>query len=283
MLRTGEPVTDEVALQMHVDPEVWEMMKDLTFETFGQEIEALFTEFAGRVFKEFDEEIHVADLDYNPGWETYAAVDHGTTNPFVWLLLQIDPLDGTTHVLREIHQPGLDIEEAVQMVIDRGLCPDGLRKFYPDPANPGDNRYMSKKLKIRAIGGTGGPIDIRLRLIRQALKVRNVHLPLEDPDRKPRILFDRKGCPETIREMIDYRYPKTVEEAKLLASNAPEKPLKKDDHSPEALGRYFLGRWGSPGPARTRVTSGEVAADPTYSGMRRGRQTAEPLPAWAGR
>lgn len=275
--------SDEKALSLGVDSEVYELLKDLTYETFGQEIEALFTEFAGRVFKTFDEEIHVRDLEFNPGWETVAAVDHGTTNPFVWLLIQIDPVSGRTHVLKEIHQPGLDIEEAVAMIKDRQLCPPGLKLFYPDPANPGDNKYISKHLRIRSVGGTGGPIETRLRIIRTALQVRNLHLPEGDSERQPQILFNRNGCPETIREMNDYRYPKTVEEAKLSNSNAPEKPLKKDDHAPEALGRYFVARWGRGlDTHRARQSSGIVNADPGQS-RRQGQGSADKLPAWATR
>ena len=282
MKRRQQLVDARTAVAMGVDPEVYELLRDLTYETFGQEIEALFTEFAGRVFKEFDEEVHVTDLEFQPGWETVAAVDHGTTNPFVWLLIQIHPLDGRTHVLREIHQPGLDIEEAVQLIIERQMCPSNLKVFYPDPANPGDNKYMSKKLNIRAMGGTGGLLETRLRIIRSALTVRNQHLEYGDPERNPMLLIDR-SCVETIREMNDYRYPKTVEEARLMASNAPEHPLKKDDHSPEALGRYFVARWGRSSNlrgSRVRTPDWRAGTEPARRGQ---RDPGKALPAWATR
>ena len=75
------------------DPEIAAMRRDISRETFGQEVEALFTEFVGRVFKEFSEEVHVRDFGYTPGRRTFAAVDYGFTSPFVWLLVQLDEFD----------------------------------------------------------------------------------------------------------------------------------------------------------------------------------------------
>ena len=61
----------EVIPEEHgVDPEIAALVGDLTEEAFNQEIGALFTEFVGRVFKDFDEEIHVGDLPFDPRWKT---------------------------------------------------------------------------------------------------------------------------------------------------------------------------------------------------------------------
>ena len=73
---------------------------------FKQEIAADFTEYVGRVFQDFDEEIHVKNLDFNPDWETYAGVDYGFTNPSVWLLIQVSPF-GDVHILDEVYERGL--------------------------------------------------------------------------------------------------------------------------------------------------------------------------------
>jgi hypothetical protein len=56
--------------------------------------------------------------------------------------------------------------------------------------------------------------------------------------------------------MNDYRYKETAEQSALKDRNAPEEPMKKDDHSPEALGRFFSGYFGRPystGPRQSRV------------------------------
>lgn len=232
------------------DGEILSLRRDLSEETFNQEIGARFTEFVGRVFKLFEDEVHVRDLTFNSAWPTYAAVDYGFTNPFVWLLIQVDP-QGNVYVMDEFYQDGLTIDEAADELHDRGLVPSSLVTFYPDPASPGDTRALENRFRVRSTGGTGGELKDRLRLIRASLKLRETGLP--------RLLINRK-CRETIREMNDYRYPKSAEEAAARGHAVPENPLKKDDHTPEALGRFFIGHFGSPADGGTRQSDADMAA-----------------------
>lgn len=244
------PITDSVIKSLGINPEIGALLRDLTKETFRQEIGAEFSEFVGRVFKDFDEEIHVRDLQYRHDLPVYAACDYGFTNPFVWLLIQIDDM-GTVYVIDEMYESGLTIDEAIVEIKLRGLNPDALHEFFPDPASPGDSRAIQNKLHIRPRRGTGGELNMRLRMIRAALKERHQELPPGHPDRKPKLIIDRK-CTNMIREMNDYRYPKTVAEAAEMKSNIPELPMKKDDHTPEALGRFFAGMFNVPERAGTK-------------------------------
>lgn len=241
--------------RLGIDPEIASLVRDLNDATFDQEIGADFNTTAGRVFGDFDEEVHVADLKYNPAWETYAATDYGFTNPFVWLLIQIDPF-GRVYIIDEYYERGLTIDEIGWELRARPeLTPSGIIRFYPDPASPGDTMALEKHLKINSGGGTGGELETRLRYIRAALKVRNRHLPFGDPERRPMLLVNRR-CTNTIREMGVYKYP-----AKRGESNEPEKPMKKDDHTPEALGRFYAGHYGTPedeGTAETRITQARM-------------------------
>ena len=226
-----------------IDDEILASIADTTPEAFNQEIAADFTEFVGRVFKDFDEEVHVKDLEYNPSWPTYAGVDYGFTNPNVWLLIQVGPFN-EVHVLDEFYQPGLTAEEFADEIISRGLCPVGLRTFYPDPASPGDTRILENKLRVRATGGTGGELRYRLDAIRDALKEYPTHVPRGHVDRKPQLLIDRK-CQMTIHEFNEYRYPDSKKDGQ-NSTKQQELPMKKDDHTPEALGRFFAGHFGTP-------------------------------------
>lgn len=225
-----------------LDPEILSMEADLTTEAFNQEVGAEFSDFVGRVFKNFDEETHVKKLAFDPGFETYACVDYGWTNPFVWLLIQVDVWKNV-YVLGEVYGSHKRVDEVHHEIIEKGLCPPGLRYFYPDPAEPGDTRILESNLKISSIGDTGGPITDRLRLIRKALEVPQhlLHLPEGHEERVPKLFID-PSCKNLIREMNDYRYPETKEEAN---RNEAELPLKKDDHAPEALGRFFKGYFGT--------------------------------------
>jgi hypothetical protein len=238
-LNEGIPITTKLRTASGVDDEIIEMMLDLTEETFNQEVAALFTEFTGRVFKRFDDEIHVGDFIYRSDFRTYAAVDYGFTDPFVWLLIQEDPFTGTVYVLDELYESYLSIDDAARKVHQRGLD-RGVIEFYPDPASPGDTLALERHLRVRANPSTGGELNIRLRYIREALKDMNVHLPESDPLRHPKLLIDRR-CVNLIREMQDYRYPDRKKDQR-----GKDQPLDKDNHAPEALGRFYRGRYGDP-------------------------------------
>jgi hypothetical protein len=237
MLGDRQPVTSAVIEEVGIDPEVAQLMLDLTEPAFNQEIAAEFTDFVGRVFKEFDEEIHVGDFSYNPDWATYAAVDYGFTNPSVWLLIQVDQFGERIRVLDEVYESQLSPMDFAKEIQRRGLAPSGLQAFYPDPASPGDTRILESVLKVKGRGGTGGELKHRLDAIRQALRP----WPAHDPKPRPRLVFDRK-CKRTIQDFLDYRYPDRRDEQD---KNHPELPMKKDDHGPEALGRFYAGHFGT--------------------------------------
>lgn len=236
-------VDDAFCEAIGLDPEIAAMAVDLTDEAFNQEVGADFSEFVGRVFKEWDEEVHVKDIGFQPGWDTYACTDYGFTNPFVWLLLQVDPHKRYVNVLDEYYEYGVTPEEAAEEIKVRGLAPAGTRLFYPDPASPGDSKMLSEKLKIGIGRGTGGERKDRYRAIRNLLKPWSggIVLPVEHPEARPRILVSRR-CPNLIREMDAFRYP----EKRRDDANNPEEPLKKDDHTPEALSRFVAGHLGTP-------------------------------------
>lgn len=238
------PITQRLKNDSKVDPEIIELMLDLAEETFNQEIAALFTDFAGRVFKRFDDEVHVIDHDPTTRGTFYAAVDYGFTDPFVWLLIHED-WEGNVIVVDELYETGLSIDDAAHMIEDRHLC-DGVVQFFPDPASPSDTLALERHLKIKAGRDTGGELNIRLRYIREALKDHHLHLPEGHPERFPKLRIHRR-CKNLIREMGDYRYPETRSESALVGSNHRDKPLHKDSHSPEALGRFYRGRYGDPG------------------------------------
>jgi hypothetical protein len=203
----------------------------------------------GRVFKEFDEDLHVYDLEYQPGWLTYGAVDYGFTNPNVWLLIQVGPW-GQIHVLDELYETGLTAEEFAREIQSRGLCPPGTRTFYPDPASPGDTRQLEKILQVRASEHTGGELKFRIDAIRKALKRHPELAEDSNPDKLPLLKFDRR-CVRTIQDMLEYRYPQKASERRDL--NSPELPMKKNDHAPEALGRFFKGMFGTPDQQATKL------------------------------
>lgn len=244
------------------DPEILEAEEDLTEDEFRRQYGGEFVDRVGRVMKEWDDEVHLGDYDYNPKWPLYAAVDYGFTNPFVWLWIQIDPFDNI-YVLREYYIRQKDTQEIAEYTImndpiyQHARANNNFIAFYPDPADPDDTRILERYLKVTARKKTGGELKTRLSLIREALKTRPTHLPDGHPEKLPRLRIDR-SCIDLAWEMREgYRWPTKRTEA----SNDREMPLSKDDHGPEALGRFFRGHYGLPGKekkGRTRVSKARV-------------------------
>jgi hypothetical protein len=250
--------THGAAAPTGIHPEIWALFLDMSMEMFNQEEAAQFTEFVGRVLKDFDEELHVTDHDFNSAWATYAAVDYGFTNPFAWLLVQVSPDRKRIHILDEYYKTGVTTEEAIKDIRSRGLCPAQTRMFYPDPAEPDRTRAISEALQVQAYRGGSILLQGRIEWMRRFLKMTPEHLDLGHPERKPGLTISRK-CVNTIREFNEWRYPDS-QKAGDRGRAAPEEPMSKDNHCPEALGRLLSGLFGNPFrvPAqsnRTNVTS----------------------------
>ena len=240
------------------DPEILEAESDLTEDEFRRQYGAEFVEKTGVVMQEWDDEVHLANLLYHPGWPLYAAVDYGFTNPFVWLWIQVDEF-GTAYVIRERRWTQKDTVEIANELktnpVDRALL-ENLPAFYPDPAEPDDTLTLNRMLRVPHRGNTGGELKTRLALIRQKLKTAPARLPEGHPDRKPGIYVDR-SCGMLRWEMAEgYKWPEHRSEI----HSEKEHPLDKDNHGVEALGRFMKGYYGMPGQqkAHSRVSKAKM-------------------------
>jgi hypothetical protein len=252
--------SDAELAALNVDPEIIAMAKDLTPESFAQEVEASFSEHVGRVFKAWDEDYHVADLPFNPDWRLYIATDYGYTDPNVALFIQPGP-HGQCNVIAEYYRTMRTDNEFAEDVLKDPRLSYLLRYakgLYPDPADPGATQTISRAWGVPVLGGTGGPLKPRINGIMNKLRFRNPHLPWDHPERVPWLRFDRT-CTYSRYEMDAYRWP---EKRKSVRADAPQLPEDKDNHVPEALGRFFAG-YGWAEDKETVVTRGAVRGTPT--------------------
>jgi terminase large subunit-like protein len=238
MLRRSD--LDPAAFEaLAVDPEIIAMARDLTPESFMQEVEASFSEHVGRVFKEWDDEYHMADLPYRADWPLYIATDYGYTDPNVALFIQPGPF-GECNVIAEYYRTHrTDREFAMDVKTDprMGRLLNFARGLFPDPADPAATEELSKMWGVPVMGGTGGELKARRLGIEKKLSFRNPHLPWDHPERVPWLRFDRT-CTMARYEMDAWRWP---DKRKTTRTDAPEQPMDKDNHVPEALGRFFAG------------------------------------------
>lgn len=219
------------------DPEIKSMAEGMSAEKFNQEIGAEFAEFEGAVFKDFDEEIHTGRFRYDSRrGPVYICTDYGFTNPTVVLFLQVDVWDNV-YVIAEFYRSGMTPEEVgaeIKSSFQYGDLVSKAKMLFPDPEDPAASRTLSRAWNVNVSGGTGGLISDRINLIRRWLKV--------NADGLSKLNIDL-SCTNLIREMNVYRYPEKPS-SKKNQTNENENPLKKDDHAPEALGRFFRGHFG---------------------------------------
>lgn len=218
------------------DPEILEAKDDLTADEFSRQYEAKFVDNVGRVMTEWDDDLHISDKGYDPKLPLYAAVDFGFTNDWVWLWIQVDR-DGVVYVVDELRFTLRDTADIAENELKRHVLLPKLLAIYPDPAAPDDARILRRTLKVPVRSNTGGELNVRLGLIRNALKLQPASLPDDDPRKKPKLVINRR-CKQLIWEMSKgYRWPASNSETR----NPSEQPLDKNNHGPEALGRFFKG------------------------------------------
>lgn len=219
------------------DPEILEAESDLTTDEFNRQYGGQFIEKRGRVMKEWNDDIHLADLTYRRDWPLYAACDFGYTNDWVWLLIQMDPFAHTVHVIKERRFRLRDTEDIARHELIHDPLTQHIQAIYVDPSSPDDASILRRHLKVTTKANTGGEIQMRLQLIRAAMKTRPEHLPEDHPERIPGLLVDR-SCTQLAWEMREgYRWPDRHNDNR----NPSEIPLDHDNHGPEALGRFFKG------------------------------------------
>lgn len=218
------------------DPEILEAEDDLTEDEFRRQYGGEFVLRRGRVMKEWDDDYHVGEFNYNYDWPLYAAVDFGYRNDWVWLWIQLNPLDKRVYVIGEHRFRQRDTEDIAREMANHPLLSKCLA-IYVDPSSPDDAAILRRHTGVTTKSNTGGEIKLRLQLIRSALKRRPEHLPDDHPEKLPGLLVDR-SCHKLIWEMREgYRWPESANDMR----NISEIPLDIDNHGPEALGRFFKG------------------------------------------
>ena len=219
------------------DEEILEAEEDLTEDEFARQYGGEFVEKVGRVMQEWDDDVHLRDLKYNPNLPLYGAVDYGYTNPFVWLWIQVDEF-GWVYVIEEYRATLKDTDDICKEYLNTHPLRDKLVAFYPDPAEPDDTATIVKNIKVPARTNTGGEIKTRNALTRSKLKKRYPHLDDDHPEQEAQLQVDRNKCSRLAWEMREgYRWP----EHKSDVHGDSEIPMDKDNHGPEALGRFMKG------------------------------------------
>lgn len=204
------------------DPELKRIRSTVSEQYWLQEYGAEFTSFEGMIYPDFNESVHVRNIDYNPAWKNYLAFDFGYTDPFVCLDIMVDQ-EQNVYVWREYyvrHQSTWDHGWAIK----HRKNPDGYHVDgrYADPR--GADQAAVLEVVIGHIYREDVPWAQGIEAIRRWLK------PQDGP---PKLFIDGR-CINLIRQLKALR-------AKEVKDERNERPGQHDydDHAPDAL-RYFF-------------------------------------------
>lgn len=221
------------------DPEIVELRNEMTAESFEQEIAADFNSFVGKIYGEFDEEIHVKKHTFNPAWPNYIAFDWGFVAPLAAIEFQIDPWDNI-RIWREHYKSYTILGDHIKILKGR-TQPVGyhLDLCFGDAADPAAAAEVSEKFRYCIADPDSKLGQHKWRegvdLVKSFLKSYQVGEADEygTPLEAPKLTVD-PSCKDLIREFSNYR-------AKEGAAGRDPQDVAPgvDDHGLDAL-RYGL-------------------------------------------
>jgi len=213
------------------EKELDEARKEMSPDEYNQEFECEFLYFAGQIYKEFKEDLHVLRRPFkiNDSWYQQAAIDHGQHNPACALFFMVD-FDGRIFVFDEYYNPGR-VSEHCQAIISKGHNLKTLplldaSAFSKDREKDGQeysiaDEYRDNGVQCLPAQNNAGSVRAGINRVKEYFSQNK--------------LFVFANCENLIRELQTYRW----KDRKKVDANAPEEPLKVNDHACDAL-RYFV-------------------------------------------
>lgn len=226
------------------DPEILLTKRTTPADEFAQEYAADFTSFSGKIYKEWDESVHVKQIKYNPALPNYIAFDWGYAAPMAAIEFQLDSFQ-RVFVWREHYKSQTRLKDFIAELRWRNQ-PDNYKidLTFGDCADPEAVVTVSEEFspcvadQRSKYGTSGGTLESGKRegieLIKGLLHSREMTTdddgaPVDEP-----WLFVDHSCTNTIREFNNYRIASPSK-----GKDPREQTYKRDDHALDAL-RYGL-------------------------------------------
>lgn len=219
------------------DPEIVQMRKTMAPEFFAQEIEADFTSFVGKIYSEWDDEIHIRKHKFNPLWKNYITFDWGFANPLAAVEFQVSPWD-SVHVWREHYLSHHTLPQHLAILAQREQ-PEGyhLDMTFGDCADPEAVETVRELFAPclsdqRAKENWREGVDLFKSFLEcdREVGTDDFGAPILEPG-----YFVDPSCTNHIREIDNYR----TKEPPPKGTNVPEMGRNIEDHTLDAM-RYAL-------------------------------------------
>ena len=183
------------------------------------------------VFDEFDPDVHVHPVDYDPNLPLYRSLDFGFVNPFVCLWIQVDS-KGVVRVIDEYIRSRATIDVHASEIKSRMPCSEEqVAATFCDPAGASVNDVTGTSIvrELRQLG-----IMVRFRRSSILAGIELIRRAVRDGSGKNSLLISPR-CQRLIEALQCYHYPENSGAA------GRELPLKDGvyDHPIDAL-RYFF-------------------------------------------
>lgn len=251
---------------------VAQMMATYSPERVQRDIMGSFDAFQGQIYSEFDRNTHVIPpFNIPTEWTRFIGGDHGFTNPSCFLWCAMD-YDGNTYVYREFYEREWIIDEICRGKKDvvegnrKGLIElnekDRVDGIWIDPSTQAKrdahgshyDSYLEHLPKTWSLIPANNAVTAGIDRIKEMLK------PHPKTGKPSLFIFDT--CSNLIDELIKYRWAE-LPPGSTATKNDKEEPVKKDDHSCDALRYAIMSRPEEPKKADLSV---KKRLEPTLSG-----------------
>jgi hypothetical protein len=193
------------------------------------------------VFDEFDPDVHVRPVDYDPNLPLYRSLDFGFVNPFVCLWIQVDD-DGVVRMIDEYVRRRATVDVHAAEIKARIPCrEEQVAATFCDPAGASVNDVTGTSI-VRELRSHGIATRFRRSGILQGIEL--IRRAIRSGDGKGHLIVSPR-CQRLIEALQCYHYPDSSR------AGYNELPLKDGlyDHPIDAL-RYFFVNHAQP----TRTT-----------------------------
>ena len=190
------------------------------------------------VFDEFNPDVHVQPVDYDPNLPLYRALDFGFVNPFVCLWIQVDG-DGLVRVIDEYVRTRATIDVHAAEIKARTACAEQqVAATFCDPAGAGTNDVTGTSA-VRELRALGIPTRYRSSGIVEGIEL--IRRAIRSGDGRSSLLVS-PNCPRLIEALQCYHYGDSTR------TGPAELPVKDGtyDHPIDALRYFFINHHRSP-------------------------------------
>lgn len=205
---------------------------EMSTDEYNQEFECDFLYFSGQIYKEFKHDIHVIKKPFkvDDSWYRGAVIDYGQVNPTAVAWYAVD-FDGRVFFFDEYYVAGQTVKTHAEAILAKKYN----LKTVPllDPSAFAKNRASNDRMYSVADEFEDNGIPC---LPAQNDVKAGINRVKEYLDQKKLFVFG--NCENLIREFESYRW----KDKKRVDQNAPDEPLKVNDHLMDCVRYCILSR-----------------------------------------